>query len=190
MLIHTWIARWWTPRNTIFIDSRTIKGEVLAVRQDTAHDGEYGRDVLSRRTFDEHHDPTGFLQRVDQLFERSRADNVCAFGTFAEELVDLFDGPVVGGDDETVIVHVQYKVLAHDGQADETDVGSAGGTDTTELVVGQKQPRGGGVKNLKTAPFSGEEADTDGKRSRYSLSAHDFRLVDRVMCANRNTVTG
>lgn len=145
------------------------------MRQDTTHDGEYGRE-LSRRTFDKHHDPAGFLQRVDQFFERSRADDVRAFGAFAEELVDLFDGSVVGGDDETVIVHVQYQVLAHDGQADETDVGSAGGTDTTELVVGQKQPQG--VKNLKTAPFSGEEADTDGKRSRYSLSAHDFRLVE------------
>lgn len=53
------------------------------------------------------------------------ADNVGAFCAFAEEFVDLLDGSVVGGDYETVVVHVQYEILAHDGQADETDVRSA-----------------------------------------------------------------
>lgn len=54
------------------------------------------------------------------------AHNVGAFRAFVQELVDLFNGPVVGGNYETVVVHVQYEILAHDGQADETDVGSAG----------------------------------------------------------------
>lgn len=85
--------------------------------------------ISSLSTFDEHHDPTGFFQRVDQFLERVRAHDVRALGAFAQELVDLFHGPVVGGDDEAVIVHVQYQVLAHDGQADEADVGSA--TDAT-----------------------------------------------------------
>lgn len=93
-------------------------------------------------TFDEHHDPTGFLQRVDQFLERVRADDVRALCAFAEELVDLFDGPVVGGDDEAVIVHVQYQVLAHDGQADEADVGSATrATIVVRIVVSRKPVR-------------------------------------------------
>lgn len=82
-------------------------------------------DLNDVGTFDEHHDATWFFQRVDQFLERMRADDVGAFGALAEELVHLLDGPVVRGDDEPVVVHVQYQVLAHDGQADETDVGSA-----------------------------------------------------------------
>lgn len=76
-------------------------------------------------TFDEHHNPTGFFQRIDEFLQRMGADDVGAFCAFAEEFVDLLDGPVVGGHHKTVVVHVQYEILAHDGQADETDVGSA-----------------------------------------------------------------
>lgn len=53
------------------------------------------------------------------------ANDIGAFGAFAQELVHLGDGPVVGRDHEPVIVHVQNQVLAHDGQADESDVWSA-----------------------------------------------------------------
>lgn len=76
-------------------------------------------------TFDKHHDPTGFFQRVDQFLERVRSNDFRAFGPFAEELVYLLDGPVVGCDDKAMIVHVEYEVLAHNGQADESDVRSA-----------------------------------------------------------------
>jgi len=51
-----------------------------------------------------------------------RANDVRAFGTLLQELVHLLDGPVVGGDHEPVIVHVEYEILAHDGQADESEV--------------------------------------------------------------------
>lgn len=58
------------------------------------------------------------------------ANDFRAFGAFAEELVHLLNGAVVRGDHEPVVVHVQYQVLAHDGQTDESEVGSAKRHDT------------------------------------------------------------
>jgi len=51
-----------------------------------------------------------------------RANDVRAFGTLLQELVHLLDGPVVGCDHKPVIVHVEDEILAHDGQADESEV--------------------------------------------------------------------
>ena len=47
---------------------------------------------------------------------------LCSLGLVVEESVDLFYRPVVGADDESVVVHVEDEVLTHNGQADESDV--------------------------------------------------------------------
>ena len=50
------------------------------------------------------------------------ANDLRSLGFVGQEFVDLGDRPVVGDDGETVVVHVEDEVLAHDGQADQRDV--------------------------------------------------------------------
>lgn len=45
-------------------------------------------------------------------------------GLIVEETVNLGGGTVVGADGETVISSVEDQVLAHDGQTDETEIGT------------------------------------------------------------------
>ena|SRR5438477_9075915 len=51
-----------------------------------------------------------------------RADDVRAFGFLTEKLIDFGDGAVEGDDLEAVVVHVEDEVLAHDSQADESNI--------------------------------------------------------------------
>src|SRR5262249_22662775 len=57
------------------------------------------------------------------------ADDVLAPGPAARELVHAGGGAVEDGDGEAVALHVQDEVLAHDGQADQADVGGRCGHD-------------------------------------------------------------
>lgn len=47
----------------------------------------------------------------------------------------LVDGTIVGAHDETVLVHVQDQVLAHDGQSDQGDVGLPAHERTPDKIV-------------------------------------------------------
>ena len=42
--------------------------------------------------------------------------------SLAEKFIDLRDGAIKNGHGEAVIVHVEDEVLAHDSQADQSDV--------------------------------------------------------------------
>lgn len=56
-----------------------------------------------------------FLDRVISL-------DLGAFCFIGEEIIDLADCAVEDTDLESVVVHVEDEVLAHDGEADETDI--------------------------------------------------------------------
>lgn len=49
------------------------------------------------------------------------------FGLVVEEVVNLGHGSVVSADGETLVVHVKNQVLAHDGETNEANVGTAEG---------------------------------------------------------------
>ena len=70
------------------------------------------------------HDAARLLEQADHFLDGVGADDLRALGFVGEEVVDLGDGAVEDGDYEAVVVHVEDEVLAHDGQADETDVSS------------------------------------------------------------------
>jgi hypothetical protein len=50
------------------------------------------------------------------------ADNVCPFGFVGDEIVDFGNGAIENRNFEPVVVHVEDKVLSHDGEADEADI--------------------------------------------------------------------
>ena len=70
------------------------------------------------------HDLAGLLQQRDQLLHRMSADDRLALGPAGQEGVNLRGRAVEHGDGETVAGHVQDQVLAHHGQANQSDVGS------------------------------------------------------------------
>ncbi len=71
---------------------------------------------------DQHHDAAGALELGNHFGDGMGAENPGALGLVVEEGVDLGDGAVVGDDGEAVVVHVQDKILTHDGQTDKGDV--------------------------------------------------------------------
>ena len=64
----------------------------------------------------------GRLSRRDHLLERVGAEDAGCPWLRWPGIVHLGDGAVVGHHGEAVVVHVQNQVLAHDGQADHSDV--------------------------------------------------------------------
>jgi hypothetical protein len=64
----------------------------------------------------------GPLQRLHELLERVRADDLLALRAAVHEVVDLRGGAVVARDREAAALHVQDQVLAHHGEPDEADV--------------------------------------------------------------------
>lgn len=75
---------------------------------------------------DEKHDTTRTLERGDKLGNGPGGDDVCSLCGGGHEVICLFRGAVVDGDDIAVVVHVEDDVLAHDGQADEADISDCG----------------------------------------------------------------
>ncbi len=71
---------------------------------------------------DHQHDAARALEQAGQLLDGVRADDLRALGFVGEEVVDLGDGAVEDGDFEAVVVHVEDKVLSHDGEADQANI--------------------------------------------------------------------
>jgi hypothetical protein len=71
---------------------------------------------------DHEHDAAGALEQAGELLDGVRADDLGSLGFVGDEVVDLGDGAVEDGDLESVVVHVEDKVLSHDGKADEADI--------------------------------------------------------------------
>ena len=80
--------------------------------------------VHGRAGLHQEHHPPGFLELAHELLRRVGANDRLALGFVLEEVIDLRDGAVVRTDGVSVIGHVQDEVLAHDGQADEANVGT------------------------------------------------------------------
>ena len=64
----------------------------------------------------------GRLSRLASSSIGVRADDLGALGFVGEEVVDLGDGAVEDRNFESVVVHVEDKVLSHDGKADQADI--------------------------------------------------------------------
>ena len=83
--------------------------------------GGWGGDRVARLDHQHHLARPG--QRVGQLLERMRADDLAALDVCpVDEIVHLARGPVVDGNGETVVLHVQNEILAHHGQAHQADI--------------------------------------------------------------------
>ena len=79
---------------------------------------------LENYTLHEHHNTTGFLQFSDQFTKRVSTDDTFTFGLVVEKVVHFRSSSIKSTDDESVICHVQNKILAHNGQSNQTDVSS------------------------------------------------------------------
>ena len=73
-------------------------------------------------SLNEHHDAARALQFGDQFLNRVGPLDFCSLGFVAQKLIHFGSGAVVNNDCVAVVVHVQDKVLSHDGQSDEADV--------------------------------------------------------------------
>src|SRR5262249_28074967 len=71
------------------------------------------------------HDFARPLEQLRHFFERMRADNRLApLGGVLEEFIDLRCGAIERDHRVPVVVHIEYEVLAHDGEADQGDISS------------------------------------------------------------------
>ena len=66
---------------------------------------------------DQHHHAPRPLEMRHQFLNRVRPNDFGALGFLVQEIIHLGHGPVVNCDGESVIVHVEDKVLSHDRQA-------------------------------------------------------------------------
>ena len=73
-------------------------------------------------SLDHNHDAARALEQAGELFHRMGADNVCPFCFIGDEIVDLGNSAVENRNFEPVVVHVEDKILSHDGEADEADI--------------------------------------------------------------------
>ena len=62
------------------------------------------------------------LQRRHEILKGMGAVNVQALSATFHELVHLLDGAVEHADTEALALHVQHKVLAHNGETYESDI--------------------------------------------------------------------
>jgi hypothetical protein len=88
---------------------------------------EIGQDVVDGLVdgvagFDHEHDAAGALEERCELLGGVGADDVGALGFVGEEVVDFGGGAVEYGHFEAVVVHIEDKVLSHDGKTDEADI--------------------------------------------------------------------
>jgi hypothetical protein len=77
---------------------------------------------MSRSRLDHHHHLAGRLEGGDQVGQRVAADDVGQFAAAGGEGVGDARGPVVDGDRVAATGDVEGEVLAHHGQADQSDV--------------------------------------------------------------------
>jgi len=61
----------------------------------------------------------------NQFLDRVSTDDLGAFSLILEEVVDFFDCAVESTNDKTLVVHVQDKILTHDGQADKANISNS-----------------------------------------------------------------
>ena len=71
---------------------------------------------------DHEHDAAGPLEQADHFLDGMRADDLGALGFLVEEVVHLGHGAVESGHRETVVVHVQNQILAHNGQPNYSNI--------------------------------------------------------------------
>ena len=81
--------------------------------------------INGRASLDEDDDLSGSLEGLDEFLNGLATNDVGSLGFVVHKVVDLGSGSVVGGNGESLVVHVEDQVLTHDGQADETDVSTA-----------------------------------------------------------------
>ena len=72
--------------------------------------------------FDHQHDAARGLEQPAEFFDGMRADDIGAFRFIVEEVVDFGDGPVEDGHVVAVVIHIEDQILAHDGEADQSDI--------------------------------------------------------------------
>ena len=99
-----------------------LKKRVAAVNDDVAgfevRQEMFDEFIHGLAGLDHEHHAARFLEQRHHFFEGMRADDFRAFGFVGEKVVHLLHRPVEGHDGEAVVVHVQNKILAHDGQTD------------------------------------------------------------------------
>jgi len=80
-------------------------------------------EVVDRRTsHDQKHHTTRLLELGNELLNRMGSDNGFALGLILEEAIDLGDGSVESNNGEAVIRSVENQILAHDREANETEI--------------------------------------------------------------------
>jgi len=78
--------------------------------------------VDSLSSLDEKDDLSGSLEFGAKLLNGVSTNDGLALGLVVKEVVDLADGTVVGADSESLVSHVEDKVLTHNGKTDESDI--------------------------------------------------------------------
>ena len=78
--------------------------------------------IHSRSRLDHQHDPPRALQHGGHLFQGMGADNVCSLCRALQEFVDFRNRPVVSNNLESMIIHVQDKILTHYSQSNQSNI--------------------------------------------------------------------
>ena len=71
---------------------------------------------------DHEHDAARALEQGGEFLDGVGADDLGSLGFVGDEVVDLGHGAVEDGDLESVVVHIEDKILSHDGKANEADI--------------------------------------------------------------------
>ena len=80
-------------------------------------------DCVHRRTgLDHDHRLPWSLQRGEEFLHRARRHDIFPLGLTGCKLVGHIGGPVKNGHGKSLRFHVEDEVLAHDGQADQSDI--------------------------------------------------------------------
>jgi len=109
-----------SPDGVVVVGVAAIDDDVTLIEQT-----EQSLDEIVHRLagLDQQHHSSGCGERINQLLDTVGADNLGALGVALDELIDHLDGAVEDRHLETVIVHVEDQVLAHDREPDEPEVG-------------------------------------------------------------------
>ena len=78
--------------------------------------------VDGRAGLDHHHDLPRLGEVGHEVFQRVAADELLAFGSAGDELVDLAGRAIVHGDVIAAAFDIERQVFAHHGEADEADI--------------------------------------------------------------------
>ena len=111
--------------------------------------------LVDRRSgLDQHHQLARALHRRDQLRDRVATLEVAAGGAAAHERVDAVGRPVVNGHPVAAALHVQGEVLAHDGQADQTEIAVAhrDALSSRSMRRDSREPCGDGLRARALSP--------------------------------------